>query len=172
MRVFLDANVLFSAAKSSGAVRQFLHKLKSLGHALVADGYVTSEAVRNLEAKFSPVMEDFEQVLEAVATSATASKPLGTEVAPGLPEKDLPVLACGHPAPVPSHANRRQSAFRAALRPDSRRASDSFARELRRHTQNTMKLKSKQQACSFPNCTLGNNPAKLTFHLLCAIFSA
>jgi len=93
MRVFLDANVLFSAAKSSGAVRQFLHKLKSLGHTLVADGYVTSEARRNLEAKFPSAMEDFEKVLEAVETSATASKPLGTEVAPGLPEKDRPVLA-------------------------------------------------------------------------------
>ena len=93
MRVFLDANVLFSAAKSSGAVRQFLHKLKSLGHTLVADGYVTSEAGRNLEAKFPAAMEDFGKVLESVETSATASKPLGTEVAPGLPEKDRPVLA-------------------------------------------------------------------------------
>lgn len=93
MRVFLDANVLFSAAKSSGAVRQFLHKLKSLGHTLVTDGYVTSEAGRNLEVKFPSAVEDFEKVLEAVKTSATASKPLGIEVAPGLPEKDRPVLA-------------------------------------------------------------------------------
>jgi len=93
MRVFFDANILFSAAKSSGAVRQFLHKLKSLGHTLVADGYVTSEARRNLEAKFPSAMEDFEKVLEAVETSATASKPLGTEVAMGLPEKASPVLA-------------------------------------------------------------------------------
>jgi len=32
-------------------------------------------------------------VLEAVETSATTSKPLGTEVAPGLTEKDRPVLS-------------------------------------------------------------------------------
>jgi len=93
MRVFLDSNDLFSAAKSSAGVRQFLHKLKSLGHALVADGYVSSEARRNLEPNFPSAMENFEKVLEAVETSATASKPLGTEVAPGLPEKDRPVLA-------------------------------------------------------------------------------
>jgi predicted nucleic acid-binding protein len=93
MRVFLDANVLFSAAKSSGAVRAFLTELKSRGHTLVADGYVAGEARRNLEAKFPATMEDFERVMESAEASAKASKPLGPEVAPGLPEKDRPVLA-------------------------------------------------------------------------------
>ena len=60
MRVFLDANILFSAAKSSGAVRAFLTELKTGGHTLVADGYVVSEARRNLETKFPAAMEDFE----------------------------------------------------------------------------------------------------------------
>jgi uncharacterized protein len=93
LRVFLDANILFSAAKSIGAVRIFLTQLKSRGHTLVADGYVVGEARRNLEAKFPEAMEDFENVLKAVEASATVSSPLGASIAPGLPEKDRPVLA-------------------------------------------------------------------------------
>ncbi len=93
MRVFLDANVLFSAAKSSGAVRAFLAELKASGHTLVVDGYVAGEARRNLEAKFPAAMKDFQSVMEDVEASAKASGPLAAEVAPGLPEKDQPVLA-------------------------------------------------------------------------------
>lgn len=93
MRVLLDANVLFSAAKSGGAVRAFLTELRSCGHTLVADGYVMGEARRNLEAKFPAAMVDFEQVLEGVEASAHASRPLAAGIAPDLPEKDRPVLA-------------------------------------------------------------------------------
>ncbi len=93
MRVFLDANILFSAAKSSGAVRGFLAELKSSGHTLVADGYVVGEARRNLEAKFPAALVYFEKVMEDVEASAKASGLLGAGIAPGLPEKDRPVLA-------------------------------------------------------------------------------
>lgn len=37
MRIFLDANVLFCAAQSAGAVRQLVRALQADGHALVAD---------------------------------------------------------------------------------------------------------------------------------------
>jgi uncharacterized protein len=93
MRVFLDANILFSAAKSSGAVRQFLLQLSGSGHTLVADGYVIGEARRNLEAKFPAALVDLEQMLEKVETSANASAPPKASLAPGLAEKDRPVLA-------------------------------------------------------------------------------
>ena len=43
MRIFLDANILFSAGKSAGAMRGFLEVLKSSGHTLVADAYVVEE---------------------------------------------------------------------------------------------------------------------------------
>ena len=49
MRIFLDANILFSAAKSAGAVRGFLADLRTSGHMLVADAYVVGEARRNSE---------------------------------------------------------------------------------------------------------------------------
>ena len=51
MRIFLDANVLFSAAQSAGAVRQLVHALQADGHALVADEYVATEARRNIAGK-------------------------------------------------------------------------------------------------------------------------
>ena len=51
MRIFLDANILFSAAKSDGAVRLLLNLLRKAGHECCVDGYVTEEARRNLAAK-------------------------------------------------------------------------------------------------------------------------
>lgn len=48
MRVFLDANILFSAALTAGAVRRLMHDLHAVGCVLVADGYVWEEARRNL----------------------------------------------------------------------------------------------------------------------------
>jgi len=93
MRVFLDANVLFSAGKSDGAVRSLLARLKSSGHVLVADGYVEGEARRNLEAKFPASMEDFEALLKQVEFSPGVSEPLRADLALELPEKDRPVLA-------------------------------------------------------------------------------
>lgn len=51
MRVFLDANVLFSAAKSDGAVRELLRLLREGGHECCVDRYVSFEAHRNLSIK-------------------------------------------------------------------------------------------------------------------------
>lgn len=48
MRIFLDANILFSAAKTDRAVRHLLDLLHADGHEILADGYVLEEARRNL----------------------------------------------------------------------------------------------------------------------------
>ena len=93
MRIFLDANILFSAGKSAGAMRGFLEVLKSSGHTLVADAYVVEEARRNLEAKFPASLKDFEVLLQPLESSATLRCFLPPELAPQLPEKDRPVLA-------------------------------------------------------------------------------
>ncbi|RPJ32602.1 MAG: PIN domain-containing protein [Verrucomicrobiaceae bacterium] len=93
MRIFLDANILFSAGKSSGAVRAFLVQLKSSGHVLVADGYVVGEARRNLEAKFPTALKELEDLMKQVEASARTCGPLRPEIAPNLPAKDRPVLA-------------------------------------------------------------------------------
>jgi hypothetical protein len=52
MRIFLDANILFSAAKSDGAVRAMPCLLLEAGHERF-DDYVLAEARRNLSAKGS-----------------------------------------------------------------------------------------------------------------------
>ena len=95
MRIFLDANILFSAAKSDGAVRKLLQLLNSEGHALVADGYVVEEARRNLARKTSgPALEALDRLLTVIEVAPTGTGL--TEQAPWLewlPEKDRPVLA-------------------------------------------------------------------------------
>lgn len=93
MRIFLDANILFSAGKSNGAIRTFLQKLRALGHTLIADAYVSGEARRNIESKFPSSLDDFDAVMQNMENPGVVSGPLPTGFAPALPEKDRPVLA-------------------------------------------------------------------------------
>lgn len=94
MRVFLDANILFSASKSDGAIRRLLELLIEGGHELWGDAFVVEEARRNLATKFPEALGRLEAVLEEtqlLPTSARAALP--AEVGTLLPEKDRPVLA-------------------------------------------------------------------------------
>jgi len=92
MRIFLDANVLFSAAKSNGAIREFLRNLKQYGHELVADAYVAEEARRNIAAKHPEAKEMLEAILNTtVELHGARTFPLSRHVE--LPEKDRPVLS-------------------------------------------------------------------------------
>jgi uncharacterized protein len=92
MRIFLDANILFSAAKSDGAIRKLLGLLQRAGHDLVADGYVLEEARRNLEIKFPsalPALESLTKKLDVVRAHA-ADQAVAVKLP--LPDKDRPVL--------------------------------------------------------------------------------
>lgn len=93
MRIFLDANILFSAAQSDGAVRQLLSLTEAAGHELWADAYVFEEARRNLAAKTPsglPVLNAMAGRIKIGGMSAVNSLLPDT---PSLPEKDRPVLA-------------------------------------------------------------------------------
>ena len=93
MRVFLDANVLFSAAKSDGAVRELLRLLLHAGHECWVDDYVVFEARRNLRTKGPEALTAFEALLTRLRVgSAQAPGPALREL-DWLPEKDRPVLA-------------------------------------------------------------------------------
>ena len=93
MRIFLDANILFSAAKSDGAIRLLLALLVRAGHTCCADGHVIEEARRNLAAKASGGVAYLETILRGVeVTSAHPADSAGTRELP-LPEEDRPVLA-------------------------------------------------------------------------------
>ena len=93
MRIFLDANVLFSATKSDGAVRRLLDLLLDAGHELWVDGYVVEEARRNLSAKAPAAFESFPALLSRLrmATAMASDTKLGESLP--LPPKDRPVLA-------------------------------------------------------------------------------
>ena len=94
MRIFLDANVLFSAAKSNGAVRQLVYALHAAGHLLVADEYVATEARRNVAAKagVADAQAYLQALLAQIEVSTVQYPPLTQPNVLWLPEKDRPVL--------------------------------------------------------------------------------
>jgi len=92
MRIFLDANILFSAAKSEGAVRRLLLLLQRGGHKLVADSYVLEEARRNLVIKAPAREEALNALLPMLEMIETYSANPALSAKLPLPEKDKPVL--------------------------------------------------------------------------------
>ena len=93
MRIFLDANILFSAAKSDGAVRRLLADLHADGHTLVADEYVAVEAQRNIGAKASAEGEDYlRALLSRIEVNAVRHAAQAGAATQWLPDKDRPVL--------------------------------------------------------------------------------
>jgi predicted nucleic acid-binding protein len=93
MRILFDANILFSSAKSAGAIRRLVEEIRARGHECVADEYVIAEARRNLEQKFSAALPDFERVLLRISRLASPPALPSPSLALLLPEKDRPVLA-------------------------------------------------------------------------------
>lgn len=93
MRIFLDANILFSAAKSAGAVRELVARALAADHILCADTYVVTEARRNLEAKAPDGVSALEWLLPRMEVAAFQLSELPARLARLLPEKDRPVLA-------------------------------------------------------------------------------
>lgn len=95
-RVFLDANVLFSAAYlDGGAMRPLFDVVKKLDDTiLLATGYVLREARRNLERKAPARLSELETLLENVAILEEPPVELVEELAPLVPDPDdAPVLA-------------------------------------------------------------------------------
>jgi len=91
-RIFLDANILFSAAKSDGAIRSLVSQLLEAGHECWGDGYVADEARRNLATKAATQLRVLDELIERVQVS-TVAPVLDRVAAAGLPEKDQFVLA-------------------------------------------------------------------------------
>jgi predicted nucleic acid-binding protein len=93
MRVFLDASILFSAAKSDGAIRALLHLLHARGHECHADAYVVAEARRNLEAKGREALGALDPNLAEVQVAPTLRMTTAADAGVDwLSAKDRPVL--------------------------------------------------------------------------------
>ena len=93
MRVFLDANNLFSAAKSDGAVRALLHLLADRGHTCWVADCVVIEARRNLAAKGGAPLLTLDALLGRLRLAPGVASTEGIEGVDWLAEKDRPVLA-------------------------------------------------------------------------------
>ena len=93
MRIFLDANILFSAAKSDGAIRQLLGLLLDAGHVCVIDEFVVAEARRNLVAKYPKAVSELDSMVLAIGVNPFASDANLIPEVVWLPEKNRPVLA-------------------------------------------------------------------------------
>lgn len=93
MRIFLDANVLFSAARSESWVRRLLGDLSAAGHVLCADGYVAEEARRNLAMKSPQGLAELAMLLDRLEVALLQADPEATTALSALPEKDRPVVA-------------------------------------------------------------------------------
>jgi predicted nucleic acid-binding protein len=92
MRIFLDANILFSAAKSDGAIRLLLALLAAAGHECHADVFVVEEARRNLALKAPGSLAALDRLLGGVHVAQVNAQADNTEVPGALAEKDRPVL--------------------------------------------------------------------------------
>jgi uncharacterized protein len=93
VRIFLDANILFSAAKSDGAIRNLLVLLRHAGHHCVADAFVAEEARRNLAMKAPGHEAAFEALLAFIELAGVRRGDDVLDPAVKLAEKDRPVLA-------------------------------------------------------------------------------
>jgi len=93
MRIFLDANILFSAAFSGGAVRRLISELQNASCTLIADNYVIEEACRNLSIQRPDAVPFLQLLIKSLKIVPTRRS--SAEIPPDiqLPEKDIPVLA-------------------------------------------------------------------------------
>jgi len=93
MRVFLDANILFSAAKSEGAVRALVRLLLGRRHECWVDAYVVAEARRNLVSKGPQSIQLLEALLGRLQIAPALAGSVEAVELDWLPAKDRPVLA-------------------------------------------------------------------------------
>lgn len=94
MRVFLDANILFSAAKSNGTTRALVHLLLERGHECWGDAFVVAEARRNLARKGPEAVSTLEALLRSCKQAVVLSAAADPDWELGwLPAEDQPVLA-------------------------------------------------------------------------------
>ena len=88
MKVFLDANILFSGAPASSRMRAFLDVLIARAEC-VTNTYAVEEARRNLELKLPGSLAG----LDAIVRRCEVVPVLVVELAVGLKPKDQPILA-------------------------------------------------------------------------------
>ena len=95
MRIFLDANILFSAALNTGSRLRAFFRLAEVGVCeLLTSPYALDEARRNIARKHPAKTADLEQLIAQMAICReAASDEVHWARSAGLPDKDAPILA-------------------------------------------------------------------------------
>jgi predicted nucleic acid-binding protein len=95
VKLFLDANILFTAAYSERGISRTLFRLAGAGRcSLITSAYAADEARRNLAVKAPTALPEFGKLLE---TAALVREPAPAVIARmkklPLTEKDAPIMA-------------------------------------------------------------------------------
>jgi predicted nucleic acid-binding protein len=94
IRLFLDSNVLFTAARNPGGKASLIVELAVSGYwEVVTSAYCVAEARLNLERKFPSSLERLGEILRTVRLVQDVA---GERCALPLPEKDRPVFGAAH----------------------------------------------------------------------------
>lgn len=95
-KLFLDANVLFTAAHNPKGKAAFLFDELTAGHwELTSSGFAIEEARRNIAAKYEQCLERLDELIEKV-TKVPQPAPRKTLI--DLPEKDRPIFLAAQAA--------------------------------------------------------------------------
>jgi predicted nucleic acid-binding protein len=91
-RVFLDANVLFTAVHNPHGKAAFLFELAAAGaFKLFTSSYAREEAERNINAKYPACVDAFNQLLNGIRVVPVTSIAVASPKI--LPAKDAPIFA-------------------------------------------------------------------------------
>jgi len=94
MRLFLDANILFTAAHNTKGKAALVIELGQAGlWQLVTSAYALEEARRNLALKFPDGLKRLEALAQGLRKSPDAA---GADCPAGLPDKDCPIYRAAH----------------------------------------------------------------------------
>jgi uncharacterized protein len=92
VKIFLDANILFSAAYTDGAIRALLKMIREEGHVCWIDSVATEEATRNIHIHRPRALHELELELRACSQAATLPiYPAQLDIV-DLPESDRHIL--------------------------------------------------------------------------------
>lgn len=94
MRLFLDANILFTAAHNPKGKAALVIELGQAGlWQLATSTYALEEARRNLALKFPEGLERLDAFAQSLRLSPDAAD---ADCPPGLPDKDCPIYRAAH----------------------------------------------------------------------------
>jgi predicted nucleic acid-binding protein len=88
MKLFLDANVIFSASNEVSQLNRLIVLLKQ-SHSLVTSDYAREEASRNVRAKRPKWEAGFSQLMQGISVVESIDRAIGVD----LIDKDRPLLA-------------------------------------------------------------------------------